>query len=181
MTLLQHLWGRTPVLGPSPWQRSSSACQKKNTYSILGPTGTLSPKVSLKTSFPLPTRLVEYPHGPSIIFMGSHPCALTHSLATLGSYPCSTIVRMTPFVDSCTHSPSENEFSNGTHIPCMAHLQHPQGRTTGLCPGLWQQSTAGCQKKPILSPPVHFRPRYPLKRVFPGYPPGGLSTHMDPL
>ena len=52
----------------------------------------------------VPTRRVEYPHVISITPMGSHPCALTHSLATLGSYPCSTIVRMTPSIDSCTHS-----------------------------------------------------------------------------
>ena len=164
MTLLQHLWGRTPVLGPSLWQRSSAARKKNLFYS--GSHRDIFAQGLPKNEFSwVPTRRVEYPHVISITPMGSHPCALTHSLATLGPYPCSTIVRMTPSIDSCTHSLSENEFSNDTHLPCMAHLQHPQGRTTGLCPGLWEQSTARCQKKLILSPPVHFRARYPLKRV----------------
>ena len=179
MTLLQHLWVAPLCLAPVSGNEALQHA-KKNFYS--GSHRDIFAQGLPKNEFSwVPTRRVEYPHVISITPMGSHPCALTHSLATLGSYPCTTIVRMTPSKDSCTHSLSENEFSNDTHIPCMAHLQHPQGRTTGLCPGLWQQSTARCQKKLILSPPVHFRPRYPLKRVLHGYPPGGLSTHMGPL
>ena len=167
MALPQHLLGRTPVLGPSLLQQSTAA-HPKNTYS-----GSLRDTFAqglLKTSVPwVPTRWVEYPHGPSIMPMGSHPCALTLSLATLWSYPCSTIVRMTPPLDSFTHSLSENGFSHGTHLPCMAHLQHPRGRTTRLCPGLWQQSTTGCQKNYYKSP-CALLPKVSLKTSFPWVP-----------
>ena len=41
---------------------------------ILGTPGALSPKVSIKTSFPwVPTRRVEYPRGPSTTPTGSQP------------------------------------------------------------------------------------------------------------
>ena len=74
---LKHPWGRTHVLGPCLWQRSAAGCPETP---ILGPTGALSPKVSLKTSFPwVPTRRVEYPHCPSTIAMGSHSCAWPRS------------------------------------------------------------------------------------------------------
>ena len=52
MVPLQHPWCRTPVLGPCLWNRSAAGCPKTP---ILGPTGTLSPKVSLKNEFSLGT------------------------------------------------------------------------------------------------------------------------------
>ena len=172
MALLQHLWGRTPVLGPSLLQRSAAARPPKHLFWV--PPGHFRPRSPKKTCVPsVPTRRLEYPHGPFIMPIGSHPCALTLSLATLGSYACSTIVRMTQPLDSCTHSLSENEFSHGTLLPCVARLQHPRVRTTGLCPGLWQQSTTGRQKIYYKSP-CALSPKVSLK-TFPGF---SLGTHQ---
>ena len=158
MALLQHLLVTPLCLAQVSWQQSTAA-RPKNTYS-----GSLRDTFAqglLKTDVPwVPTRWVEYPHGPSIMLMVSHPCALTLSLATLGSYPCSTIVRMTPPLDSCTHSLSENEFSHGTHLPCMSHLQHPRVARLGSVP-VYGNKALPYAKKTIISPPVHFRQGIP--------------------
>ena len=129
------------------------------------------PKVSLKNEFPwVPTRRVEYPHGPFIIPMGSLPCAWPRSQATLGSsYPCAYIVR-TPPPDSYTHSlPKKRVFPGypptlqGTH---MVLLQLPWGGIPALGPCLWQQSAAGCPKTHILGPTGTLSPKVSLKNEF---------------
>ena len=181
MTLLQHLWGRIPVLGPSLWQRSSAARKKNLFYS--GSHRDIFAQGLPKNEFSVvPTRRVEYPHVISITPMGSHPCALTHSLATLGSYPCSTIVRMTPSIDSCTHSLSslKTSFPMIPTYPAWPIYNTHRVARLGSAPVYGNKALLDA-KKLILSTPVHFRPRYPLKRVLHGCPPGGLSTHMGPL
>ena len=159
------------MLDPCLWQQSAAGCLK---IPILGPTGALSPKVSLKNEFSqdthLPCRVPTWsfyntngvaplrlaPVSGNEFSLGTHqagrlptwslynthgvtPCAWPRSQATLGSYPCSYIVR-TPPPDSCTHSlPKKRVFPGytptlqGTH---MVPLQHPWGRIPALGPCL---------------------------------------------
>ena len=167
MALLQHLLGPTPVFGPSLLQRSAAA-RPKNTYSgshrDTFAQGLPKSECSLGThqAGRVPTWSLYNAHGVT-------PLCFDPIFGYTGSYPCSTIVRMIPPLDSCTHRLSENEFSHGTHLPCMAHLQHPRGCTTRLCPGLWQQITTGRQNNYYKSP-CALLPKVSLKTSFPWEP-----------
>ena len=70
--------GSRPVAWPL--SLATKRCRMpKNTYSGSHP-ATFAQGLPKKTSFPwVPTRRVEYPHGPSIIPMGSHPYAWPRS------------------------------------------------------------------------------------------------------
>ena len=142
------------------------------------------PRSPQKTSFPwVPTWRVEYPHGFSTIPMGSHPCAWPRSKATLRSYPCSSIVRtpptLVPIVSLKTSFPRIPTYPAG-------YPHDPSTTPMGLHPCAWPLSlaTKRCRMPKNTYSGSHrrtFAQGLPKKRVFPGYPPGGSSTHMVPL
>ena len=166
MTPLQQPWGRTPALGPCLWQRSAAGCPKTP---ILGPTGELSPKFSLKNDFSLGTHQAGRVHTWSLYNThGVAPLCFAPFLGYTGVIPLLIHSKNTP--NSCTHSlPKKRVFPGypptlqGTH---MTPLQHPWGRTPALCPCLWQRCAAGCPKTPILGPTGELSPKVSLKNEF---------------
>ena len=176
MVPLHHPWGRTPVLGPCLWQRSAAGCPKTP---ILGPTGTLSPKVSLKNEFSLGTHQAgRVPTWSLYTTHGVAPLRLAPFLGYTGVIPMlihsqNTSPHPPP---TCTHSlPKKRVFPGypptlqGTH---MVPLHHPWGRTPALGACLWQRSAAGCPKTPILGPTGTLSPKVSLKNEF------SLGTHQ---
>ena len=172
MAPLQHPWGHTPSLGPGLWRRSAAGPPKTP---ILGNPGALSPKVSLKTSFPwVPTRRDEYPHAPSTTSTGSHPSLGPAHRLHWGHTLAQPWSERPPPQDSCTRGltkkrvfPGYQPTLQGTH---MAPLQHPWGHTPSLGPGLWRRSAAGPPKTPILGNPGALSPKVSLKNEFPWVP-----------
>ena len=177
MVPLHHPWGRTPALGPCLWQRSAAGCPKTP---ILGPTGTLSPKVSLKNEFSLGTH--QAGRVPTWSLYNTHgvaPLRLAPFLGYTGVIPMLIHSQNTsphPPPPTCTHSlPKKRVFPGypptlqGTH---MVPLHHPWGRTPALGPCLWQRSAAGCPKTPILGPTGTLSPKVSLKNEF------SLGTHQ---
>ena len=126
MAHIQHPWGGTPALGPCLWQRSAAGCPKTP---ILGPYGTLSPKVSLKNECSLGTHQAD--RVPTWSLYNTHrvaPLCLAPFLGYTGVIPL-LIHSQNTSPHSCTPSlpkkrvfPGYSPTLQGTHI---VPLQHP--------------------------------------------------------
>ena len=134
----------------------------------LGESGRVGPRIGVfwaSGSASLPEtgakRRGEYPHGPSIIPMGSHPC----SLAPFLGYTTPLCQNTPP--PPTLGLPKKRVFYpptlQGTH---MVPLHHPWGGTPVLGPCLWQRSAAGCPKTPFLGPAGALSPKVSLKNEF---------------
>ena len=185
MVPLQHPWGRTPVLGPCLWQRSAAGCPKTP---ILGPAGALSPKVSLKNEFSLGTH--QAGRVPTWSLYNTHgvaPLCLAPFLGYTGVIPLLIHSQNTSPPPTLVPTVSlKNEFSQDTHLPCRVPTWSLYN-THGVAP-LCLAPVSGNEALPDAQKNTYSRSRrgtfaqgLPKKRVFPGYPPGGSSTHMVPL
>ena len=137
-------WGRAHCL----WQRSAAGCPS---YSGSHP-ATFAQGLPKKRVFPgYPPGGSRYPHGPSIIPMGSHPYAWPRShWGHTHTPPPPTLVPTVSF---------KNEFSQHTHPLQGTHMVPTHGvRPRRLAP---VRSAAGCPKTLFWVPPGHFRPRSP--------------------
>ena len=163
MVPLQHPWGRTPVLGPCLWQRSAAGCPKTP---ILGPTGTLSPKVSLKKEFSLGTHYAgRVPTWSLYNTHGVAPLCLAPFLGYTGVIPLLIHSQNTSPPTLVPTVSLKNEFSQDTHLPCRLptwSLYNTHG-VTPLClaPVSGNEALPDAIKHLFWVPPGHFRPRSP--------------------
>ena len=183
MVPLQHPWGRAPSLGPCLWQRSAAGCPKTP---ILGPTRPLSPKVSLKNEFSLGTHLPS--RVPTWSLYNTHGVAPRRLAPVSGNEALPDAQKHLFWVPPGHFPPKvslKNEFSLGTHLPSRVptwSLYNTHGvAPRRLAPVSGNEALPDAQKHLFWVPPATFAQGLPKKRVFPGYPPGGSSTHMVSL
>ena len=183
MVPLQHPWVAPRRLAPVSGNEALPDAPKTP---ILGPTRPLSPKVSLKNEFSLGTH--QAGRVPTWSLYNTHgvaPLRLAPFLGYTGSYPCSYIVTTPPPPTLVPTVSLKNEFSQDTHLPSRVptwSLYNTHGvAPRRLAPVSGNEALPDAQKHLFWVPPGHFRQGLPKKRVFPGYPPGGSSTHMVSL
>ena len=164
MASLQHPWGRTPELCPSLWQRSATGTLKTP---ILGPTGALSPKVSLKNEFSLDTHQAgRVPTWPLYYTQGLPPLNFDPFLGYTGVTPLIRHSQNGPHPQTLVPTVSlENEFSQNTHLPSRVPtwtLYNTHGvAPLNSAPVSGNEALPDPQKHPFWIPLGHFRPRFP--------------------
>ena len=150
---LQHPWVAHLYLAPISGNKALPHAPKTP---ILGPTGTLSPKVSVKNEVALSTNQAGR--------VPTWSLYNTHGVAPLCLAPFLGYTRVIPLLNHCQKGPHPQ-----TIVPTVSLKTDFPGIPS--CP---KNTYSGSHKDT-------FAQGLPKKRVFPGYPLGGSSTHMTPL